>query len=122
MDAVCCSSDVAQNSQYGKIVLRSAVLPPGMKVRMVDHYLEFIDADGNIVRLAAKSLLKGECHDCLQTIYVETRMGTMTCPHCHGRVIWQWGKAQLSFVPAQEEKFTSFPSVLLDEDGNNGSD
>lgn len=75
------------------------------KVRkyVVGEYLELEDAEGNVHRFEAKALIKGECNACEQTVYAESRIGSMTCPHCgDGEVEWTWGQARISFVPESE--------------------
>jgi len=78
------------------------------------HYIEFTDADGNVLKLVAKSLVKGKCSSsgCAGEIFVESRLGSMICPHCQSAVNWVWGKAQLSFVPEIEARFSSGPSPV----------
>jgi hypothetical protein len=75
------------------------------------HYIELEDEHGNKIRLIAMSLLKGTCTHCNNDVYVKTRIGAMTCPHCLvASVNWVWGDAQLSFVPEKESAFVStFP-------------
>lgn len=77
------------------------------------HFIELTDEQGNTIRLIAKSMIRGLCKTCGQTIYAETRSGAMTCPHCFGAVGWVWGKAQISFVPEDESSF-SMPAMYPD--------
>lgn len=71
------------------------------------HYIELEDSNKNVIKLVAKSMVKGVCTKCNETIWAETRSGLMRCPHCVSNVKWVWGKAQLVFVPEEESEFTS---------------
>lgn len=107
----------AQVSQVeaGGFVLRG-VLPPGWKVTKYvtnHHYVELTGPDGQIVRLNALSLVRGECTDCGQAFYVESRIGGMVCPHCQGGVEWVWGAARLSFVAETDARFSTVPPPAL---------
>ena len=91
----------------GDVIVR-ACLPLGWKVRDYvsnHHYVELEGPDGETVQLPAQSLVKGECMECKQVIYVETRMGEMKCPHCLGEVSWVWGRARLAFIADSESAF-----------------
>ncbi|APU88878.1 hypothetical protein Rctr197k_054 [Virus Rctr197k] len=98
--------------RFGSFVLR-AHLPPGWRIRNYvknHHYIELEDDQGKTYRVLAVDLIKGVCQSCSQEVYVSTRMGDMTCPHCTtGTVVWVWGEAKLSFVPEVGSRFTSVP-------------
>lgn len=94
-------------------------LPPevhGFRYVVNSHFIELEDDKGNTIRLKAKSMLKGTCQLCGGSVLVESRIGSMRCPHCGGEVEWVWGKAQLSFVPEAESDFVSPPQLFEDPD------
>lgn len=104
------TSDLAE-FHIGDRVVR-ARLPAGWKLRRYvanHHYVEIEDPNGEVVRLPATSLVKGECRDCSQVFFVESRLGAMTCPHCGGGVSWVWGRARLAFIAEAEAHFQSIP-------------
>ena len=78
----------------------------GIKYILNTHFIELTDCGGNTTKLLAKGLLRGECVDCEQVFYVESKIGDLVCPHCKcNNVRWAWGTTQISFVPEQESKF-----------------
>lgn len=89
-----------------------ARLPAGWKLRNYvsnHHYVELEDPDGKIIKMPACALIKGVCAECSQSFYVESHLGDMTCPHCHGGVNWVWGHARLAFIAEQDAHFSTVP-------------
>jgi len=99
--------------RFGNMRVR-AVLPPGWRVVNYvpnHHYIELEDDAGNTYRVLATDLIKGVCRSCNLSVFVESRIGTMACPHCVTSTIeWIWGEAKIAFVPELTSKFvTSSP-------------
>lgn len=99
-----------EEQKFGSMRLR-ANLPPGWRVVNYvanHHYIELEDDQGNTYKVMATDLIKGTCTSCKNSIYVESRIGAMACPHCQsGTVNWVWGEAKISFVPEPHSRFIS---------------
>lgn len=101
------------NGERGTLEVR-AVLPREIRSFLYvrnHHYIELTDAEGHTIKLVAKSMIRGDCKACSQPVYVESRIGAMTCPHCFGSIGWVWGKAQMAFVPEVESEFITPASI-----------
>lgn len=70
------------------------------------HYVKLTDKDNKSSTCFARGLLRCACTRCHETFYVETNLGSMTCPHCGGDARTVWGRMQLSFVPERESSLT----------------
>jgi len=98
-------------------IIIKTILPEqinGIMYILNHHYIELTDKAGNTTKLLAKGLLRGECTDCQQAFYVESKIGDLICPHCgKNNVKWAWGTVQVGFVPEQESAFlcTTFKKV-----------
>jgi hypothetical protein len=96
--------------RFGLMTIR-ANLPAGwtfLNYKPNHHYIELEDDQGNVHRLLATDLIRGVCAECGLSVYVETRLGAMACPHCvTGTVTWLWGDAKLSFTPELNSRFVS---------------
>lgn len=104
------TSDITELEVEDRVV--RARLPQGWKLRRYvanHHYVELEDPNGDVVRLPATSLVKGQCTDCNQVFFVESRIGAMMCPHCGGGVNWVWGRARLAFIAESDARFTTVP-------------
>jgi hypothetical protein len=102
--------EALQELCFGDVRIR-AQLPRGWRVVNYvtnHHYIELEDDQGNVHRLLATALIRGVCASCGLSVYVETRMGAMACPHCvTGTVTWLWGDAKLAFTPELNSRFVS---------------
>ncbi len=99
-----------------RIVSVSASLPSTVRsftwVRN-HHYVQLEDEKGNTIKLHAGGVLRGECTECKAISFCTRHEGAMVCPHCLGKMSWEWSKIQLAFLPEHEAQFMGFDAPQI---------
>jgi len=86
----------------------SAMIPDGVNrfeyVRN-HHYIKLARKDGREIKLIPEGRLRYYCEACTFDMITNSNHGELKCPVCGTKMVSQWGKEQICFIPEKESDF-----------------